>query len=119
MNTEENETKEKSVGKPVNPRYAGLRPPFKKGHAPPPGAGRPKGTPSLTRVLKEILAEGDGEREKELIMLALRRARKNDRTLDLLWERIDGKVTQKIEAEVKINPLVDELIKLREPQDHT
>ncbi len=73
--------------------------PWPKGFCPP-GAGRPAGSVSIIRKIKEILAkEGNTEAfAADLIKLA----RKGSNTaINQIVDRVDGPVPQKIEIETK------------------
>lgn len=79
---------------------------FAKGNA---GGGRPKGSKNyggLTTLLKEVLEKqtfktADGREvngAEALVEAALRRAvLKSDTLLEMIFDRVDGKVTQKVE----------------------
>ena len=82
-NTETATQQQKVVGRP-----------FKKGQSGNPG-GRPKGSISLTTILREKLSEGDGERAKQLVEeLLLRAGEKSDPLMKEILDRTEGKVPQ-------------------------
>lgn len=84
---------------------------FKPGHAPTPGAGRPRGSFSLTARLRGILATPIEGREKkrgqpavtyadELMALAVQAARRGDyRFFQHIYERMDGKIPDHVVVE--------------------
>jgi hypothetical protein len=64
-------------------------------------SGRPKGRISVTRFIRELLAEGDGERARNVAESIIKNAEDGDiRHIAELLQRVDGKVTDKIEAVV-------------------
>jgi hypothetical protein len=61
-------------------------------------AGRPKGSISLTTILKQKLAEGDTA--KDVIQWTLEQAKiGNAAALKILWDRIDGPIVNKVELD--------------------
>lgn len=84
---------------------------FKPGHAPTPGAGRPKGSVSLTTRLRGILntkIEGRDRKKgcpavtyaDELMALAVQAARRGDyRFFQHIYERMDGKIPDHVVIE--------------------
>jgi hypothetical protein len=75
--------------------------PFKKGQSGNP-AGKKPGTVSLTTILREKLAEGDGERAKQLVEeLLLRAGEKSDPLMKEILDRTEGKVPQAVEGKIE------------------
>jgi len=71
---------------------------FKPGQSGNPG-GRAKGSISLTRILRETLAAGDGDEAKKLVAAAIKNAIEgNPGQLKEIWARVDGSVTEKVEV---------------------
>jgi hypothetical protein len=84
--------------------------PFKKGDDPRrKGNGRKKGSFSLTTAVKEFLLENakDGETYGEKLKKAavLRAISKSDPLMKEIWERMDGKVADKLEASMKVQKI--------------
>ena len=80
---------------------------FKPGQSGNP-SGRPKGGKSITAALRHLIDDGlDGkDLAEELARLAIKRAMQGDfKFWDAIVERIDGKVVEKIESEVKAHTL--------------
>jgi len=74
---------------------------WKPGQSGNPG-GRPKGSVSLVKILRDVLNEPGGEaRAKAIIGKCLDMAAEgDDKHLRILLDRLDGPVVQKIEASV-------------------
>ncbi len=70
---------------------ATLNPPWKPGQSGNPN-GRPKGSVSLARILKEKLAENDGEAAKAIVDAMIKDAKREDgQSRRLAIQYIDGK----------------------------
>lgn len=104
----ENEKPKKVVPKGCSP-ISGTPPPekyrWKKGQSGNP-AGKKPGTTSLTARLRRVLEEdaGDGKKVADLLVEAVTKAalKGDHRFCAMVFERIDGKVADKIEGEQDI-----------------
>lgn len=75
---------------------------FLPGHPPTPGGGRPKGSLSLTKILREYLEEiPPGEkksRAQQFVEMTLERAKKGDKVdKKIVWNYIDGLPRQNVD----------------------
>jgi len=71
--------------------------------------GRPKGAVSLTRILRETLKEQGEEEAKAVVRTYLQAAKKGSLGHgDQIWARIDGKVPDKIIADITVTELEPE-----------
>jgi hypothetical protein len=88
-------TARKKAGKGIiNEKMKGQQ--WKPGQSGNPG-GRSKGSISLTRILRERLKAGDGEKAGEIVASAINKAIEGDaRHLQQIWERVDGKVADRL-----------------------
>ena len=85
----------KNKGRPAPP----VEHQFKPGQSGNP-RGRPKGSLSLSTLLREALSENDGERAKRIIDAMITCAEKGDiRHIKELLDRIDGKVADNLNVE--------------------
>lgn len=99
--------------------------PFKKGHTMSKGHGRPKGSKSLTTILKHALEmpltlknNQSGKHEKKptsewLVAVMVREALKGDKThMREIWDRVEGKPLQTVSSqetiELDLSTLTDE-----------
>lgn len=81
------------------PHGGAIRPPWKKGECPP-GAGRPKGSLSLTGKLRKALSEADEAEAEAILKTLLERAKSPADERDGVWlgavrlvfDRMDGPV---------------------------
>jgi hypothetical protein len=76
----------------------------------PAGGGRPKGSVSITKHLREALEAQDEKQAKQLAQaIILQAAKGNGAAMKAVLDRIDGPVVQKIEAEIEdVSLLTDE-----------
>ena len=101
--------------------------PFKKGHVHKVKGGRPKGSKSLATILKNLLDKKittknplSGKQESlevsKLINLALIRnaitSKASVQAISLIYDRIDGKLAQKLFGDLDVNVTVEELKKM-------
>lgn len=105
----EHPTENKRRGNPAN-----LRPPWKKGQSGNPG-GRPKGSVNLTNRLRAALSKNDGQLADIVVKKLIHEAAKGKfNHLHEIFDRIDGKVTQRIEIEATIEETKREFIQAAE-----
>lgn len=76
-------------------------------------AGRPKGV-SLTNAILRNLTEADADK---IVKALIKRARRSNRDLELLIERTDGKVTEKIEHSGELALTLDAIAGIRQRAD--
>jgi hypothetical protein len=80
---------------------------FVKGNAATPGPGRPKGSVSITKHLREALEAQDEKQAKQLAQaIILQAAKGNGQAMKAILDRIDGPVVQRI----NVSQLTDEQI---------
>jgi hypothetical protein len=86
-------------------QIAGLRP-FKKGESGNPG-GRPKGR-GLTSYLREFAEADNDAAKKDIALKILDKAKAGDpKFVEMVWERLDGKVPDKVENDTLMRVLVE------------
>lgn len=92
---------EKTVVKTI---HAGLQPkPFTSEHQPKKNIGRPKGSLSLTTILRQSLRAGNKERAKELVEATIKNAMKGHPfAMKTVWDRIDGVIDQTIDLNAQV-----------------
>jgi hypothetical protein len=87
-------------------KYSGLRP-WKPGQSGNP-SGRPKGSLSLTSILRKELHEGNKRRARELVRALLDKAADGHfQHLHEVIDRIDGPVVAKVEVQGQLEHLLD------------
>lgn len=95
-------------------QLANLRPPWKPGECPNPG-GRPKGS-GITRwyipVLNEIDPKTHKEKAEQLARAHIERAMDNPSFANIVLDRTEGRVVEKVEVSVLEN-LADEIAEAR------
>jgi hypothetical protein len=78
----------------MRPQNRNLKPPFKSGHPPVPGAGRPRGVKNFSVILREQMEQGKIT-QAEIVAVMLRQAKRgNLRAIELIMTRMDGKPNQ-------------------------
>jgi len=111
------EKQAKKLAKGASPR-SGFVPPkehrWKKGQSGNPG-GRPKGSVNLTNRLRAALSKNDGQLADIVVKKLIHEAAKGKfNHLHEIFDRIDGKVTQRIEIEATIEETKREFIQAAE-----
>lgn len=71
-------------------------------------AGRPKRIKYLSEALREQLA--DPKVADELARELIKRAKKGDTALNMIWERTEGKVTQPIGGDPNMPIIIDKIV---------
>ena len=88
----------------MRPQNRNLRPPFKPGHPPLPGCGRPKNVRAWSVVFREQLGQGKITQEEIVYKLLRQATRGNLRAIELIITRMDGRPVQPIQvSEPKTN----------------
>jgi hypothetical protein len=92
------------------PQNKNLLPPLKKGHAPLPGGGRPKGVKSWSVIMREAFERGEITQE-DILKAHMKKAKDGDsKSFEIIMDRMDGKAMQPIRmsGEMKTIKEVDE-----------
>lgn len=76
-------------------------------------SGRPKGV-SLTNAILRNLSEADADR---IVKALIKRARRSHRDLELLIDRTDGKVTDKVELSGELTLTLEAIAGIRQRAD--
>lgn len=85
---------------PIGSWKKGHLPPGRVTNAPEANAVRAKGKKPITRALRDALDENDGEKAKKLVNAIIDRACNDVAFLDRLWDRLEGKLVDKMAAQV-------------------
>ena len=79
--------------------------------------GRPKGT-SLTDRLRRLLEENEGKNAEEVVQAVIEEAKKGDpRFAQMIFDRMDGKVTDKLEVEGELNIIEQRFVIAERPKN--
>lgn len=79
--------------------------------------GRPKGT-SLTDRLRRLLEENEGKNAEEVVQAVIDEAKKGDpRFAQMIFDRMDGKVTDKLEVEGNMKIIQQRFTVAKKPTD--
>lgn len=85
---------------------------LKKGGWKPGSSGNPAGRPKRIKYISEALREqlGDEAVVDELAKELIKRAKKSDNALNLIWERTEGKITQPIGGDPNMPIVVEKIV---------